>query len=141
MMNAISQELLPDPLTERELDILGRIADGLSNREIGQALFITVDTVKWYNKQIYSKLGVNSRTQAVARAQELGVLDGATEEQVADLRRRTLTITVPVQLTPFIGRERERAEVKELLGSAHLLTLPCELHCLVSGMPLHDASP
>jgi predicted ATPase/DNA-binding CsgD family transcriptional regulator len=122
-MDAIQQQILPDPLTERELDILGRIASGLSNREIGQALFITVDTVKWYNKQIYSKLGVNSRTQAVARAQILGVLDGASEPASTDLRRRTMNITIPIQLTPFIGRARERTEIKDLLGSARLLSL------------------
>ena len=122
-MNAIMSQPLPDPLTEREVDILGRIAEGLSNREIGQALFITVDTVKWYNKQIYSKLGVNSRTQAVARAQELGVLGSDGQAPPADLRRRTMTITVPAQLTPFIGRGHERAEIKDLLGSVRLLTL------------------
>lgn len=57
---------LHDPLSEREVDILRLLADGMSNWEITQELVISLETVKWYNKQIYSKLGVHSRGQAVA---------------------------------------------------------------------------
>ena len=63
-------QYLLDPLTEREVEILHLLADGLSNREIAQKLFLTLGTIKWYNKQIYSKLGVHSRTQAVSKANE-----------------------------------------------------------------------
>jgi predicted ATPase/DNA-binding CsgD family transcriptional regulator len=66
---------LVEPLTPRELEILHLIADGLSNRAIAEQLVLAVDTVKWYTGQIYAKLGVGSRTQAVARATELGILD------------------------------------------------------------------
>jgi LuxR family maltose regulon positive regulatory protein len=65
---------LIEPLSGRELDVLRLIAGGLSNKEIADQLFIGVGTVKWYATTIYSKLGVSSRTQAVARAQELGLL-------------------------------------------------------------------
>jgi len=54
--------------------VLQLVADGLSNREIAEQLFITVGTAKTHTINIYRKLDVNSRTQAVARAQELGLL-------------------------------------------------------------------
>ena len=65
---------LVEPLTERELELLILIAEGLSNQEIAQRLFISVPTVKWHSSNIYSKLGVQSRTQAVAKARSLGLL-------------------------------------------------------------------
>lgn len=65
---------LPDALTERELEILQLVANGKSNRDIAEDLVLAIGTVKWYISQIYSKLGVASRTQAVARAQELGLI-------------------------------------------------------------------
>ena len=66
--------MLFDALTEREIEIVRLIADGLSNREIGRRLNVTTETVKWYNKRIFAKLDVRSRTQAVARARESGLL-------------------------------------------------------------------
>src|SRR5262249_12346619 len=51
---------LHDPLTARELEILGMIADGLSNQEIADQLILSLGTVKWYTGQIYSKLGVQN---------------------------------------------------------------------------------
>lgn len=64
-------------LSGREQEIIKLLADGLSNQEIAEQLVLSVGTVKWHNRQIYSKLGVNSRTQAVAYARKLGILDGA----------------------------------------------------------------
>jgi LuxR family maltose regulon positive regulatory protein len=65
---------LVEPLSDRELEVLRLIAAGLSNREIAQRLVITPGTAKWHANNIYGKLGVHSRTQAVARARELGLL-------------------------------------------------------------------
>lgn len=65
---------LIEPLSQREFEVLELIARGLTNREIGEALYIALDTVKGYNRSIYSKLGVQRRTEAVARARELGLL-------------------------------------------------------------------
>lgn len=65
---------LVDPLTERELEILHFIADGLSNHEIATKLFISIGTVKWYCSQIYNKFGVKSRTQAILYAKQLNLL-------------------------------------------------------------------
>jgi LuxR family maltose regulon positive regulatory protein len=65
---------LIEPLTERELEVLGLIAAGLSNREVAQELVIAVGTVKRHLNNIYGKLDVHSRTQAAARARDLGLL-------------------------------------------------------------------
>jgi LuxR family maltose regulon positive regulatory protein len=65
---------LVEPLTERELEILQLIAHGLSNGEIAEKLFLTLGTVKVHTRNIYGKLGVSSRTQAVAQARSLGLL-------------------------------------------------------------------
>jgi LuxR family maltose regulon positive regulatory protein len=67
-------QLLIEPLSQRELKILQLIAQGLSNREIGERLFLALDTVKGHNRNIFDKLQVKSRTEAVARALELGLL-------------------------------------------------------------------
>ena len=63
-----------EPLSEREIEVLQLIAEGLSNREIAQKLFLSVNTVKVHTYNIYSKLSVHSRTQAVAQARALGIL-------------------------------------------------------------------
>jgi DNA-binding CsgD family transcriptional regulator/tetratricopeptide (TPR) repeat protein len=63
-----------DSLTERELEVLNLVAEGLSNREIATRLYLALGTVKWYISEVYGKLGVTSRTQAVARARELQLI-------------------------------------------------------------------
>ena len=65
---------LVEPLSERELEVLQLISEGLSNKEIAQRLYLSVGTVKVHTRNIYGKLGVSSRTQAVAKAQGLGIL-------------------------------------------------------------------
>jgi LuxR family maltose regulon positive regulatory protein len=65
---------LVEPLSERELEVLQLISEGLSNREIAQKLFLSPNTVKGHSRSIYGKLGVNSRTQATARARIIGIL-------------------------------------------------------------------
>ncbi|MFN8482285.1 MAG: LuxR C-terminal-related transcriptional regulator [Anaerolineae bacterium] len=63
-----------EPLTQRELEILRLIAQGLSNQEIGARLFLALNTIKGHNRIIFEKLQVARRTEAVARARELGLL-------------------------------------------------------------------
>jgi LuxR family maltose regulon positive regulatory protein len=67
-------EPLIEPLSQRELKILQLIAQGLSNREISERLFLALSTIKGHNRNIFDKLQVQSRTEAVARARELGLL-------------------------------------------------------------------
>lgn len=61
-------------LTPREQEVLALLASGLSNREIAEKMVFSLGTVKWYVNQIYSKLGVGSRTQAIVRANEMQLL-------------------------------------------------------------------
>jgi len=65
---------LLEPLSQRELEVLHLIAQGLSNQEISERLFLALDTVKGHNRKIFGKLQVERRTEAVARARELGLL-------------------------------------------------------------------
>jgi LuxR family maltose regulon positive regulatory protein len=65
---------LIEPLSLREIEILNLLAKGLSNRVIAERLFLAVDTIKGHNRNIFNKLQVQSRTEAVIRARELGLL-------------------------------------------------------------------
>jgi LuxR family maltose regulon positive regulatory protein len=72
-MQAHEAELV-EPLSERELEVLQLIAEGLTNREIASRLFLSLNTVKAHTRNIYGKLGVHSRIQAVAKANASGVM-------------------------------------------------------------------
>jgi LuxR family transcriptional regulator, maltose regulon positive regulatory protein len=65
---------LIEPLSQRELEVLRLIAAGLSNREICDRLYLALNTVKGHNRVIFSKLQVERRTEAVARARELNLI-------------------------------------------------------------------
>jgi LuxR family maltose regulon positive regulatory protein len=71
------QDVLVDPLSARELEILQLIAQGLSNQEIGDRLFLALDTVKGHNRRIFDKLHVQRRTEAVAKARALHLFPGS----------------------------------------------------------------
>jgi LuxR family maltose regulon positive regulatory protein len=72
--NDIPQSNSNELLSQRELEVLRLIAQGLSNDEISQRLFLALDTVKGHNRRIYGKLQVQRRTEAIIRARELGLL-------------------------------------------------------------------
>lgn len=72
---AVSVPGLLEPLSARELEVLGLVAAGRPNRAIAEQLFIGVDTVKRHVSHLFAKLGVANRTEAVARARALGLLD------------------------------------------------------------------
>jgi LuxR family maltose regulon positive regulatory protein len=69
-----ASKLLVEPLSQRELEVLELIAQGLSNHEISEKLFLALDTVKGHNRKIFDKLQVQRRTEAIARARELGLM-------------------------------------------------------------------
>jgi predicted ATPase/DNA-binding CsgD family transcriptional regulator len=103
-----------DKFKERELEIINLMADGLSNKEIADNLFITKETVRWYNKQIYSKLGTSRRTEAIALAREMGLIDTAiSQPDISQTKQHQLPITTG----PFIGRDDELNELSEILGN------------------------
>ena len=70
---SVSRVNLVEPLTEREMEILGLLAQQLSNKEIAAQLVISKGTVKQHTHNIYRKLNVNTRWQAVTKATELGI--------------------------------------------------------------------
>jgi LuxR family transcriptional regulator, maltose regulon positive regulatory protein len=72
--SAATRQPLVEPLSERELEVLRLLAEGLTNRQIAERLFITLSTVKGHNQRIYGKLQVSRRTEAVARARDLGLI-------------------------------------------------------------------
>jgi LuxR family maltose regulon positive regulatory protein len=63
-----------EPLSARELEVLRLVAAGLSNGEIAEALYLSVNTVKTHLQRIYGKMGLSSRTAAATKAQELNLL-------------------------------------------------------------------
>jgi LuxR family maltose regulon positive regulatory protein len=71
---APARATLPEPLTDREQDVLELLAAGLTNREVAERLVISAETVKKHTGSIYAKLGVHSRSAATARARELDLL-------------------------------------------------------------------
>jgi LuxR family maltose regulon positive regulatory protein len=75
--SSFSAQPLMEPLSEREIEILQLIADGLTNQEIGSQLYLSLNTVKAHTRNIYGKLEVKSRTQAVAKARSLGILSAS----------------------------------------------------------------
>ncbi len=120
-MDGQGEESLSEPLSQRELEILVLLKQGLSNREIAQELILSLETIKWYNKQIYSKLGVNSRTQAAAKADQIGLIEAISERDIES--KPPARYFLPAELTSFIGRQRAISEVTRLLETGRLVTL------------------
>lgn len=110
------------PLSEREIEVLEGLSSGATDREIAQQLHLSVNTVKWYNRQIYGKLGVGGREEAASRARELGLLEAETERP----RLRTLSLQGGMPgLAPssFVGRTDETEELRQLLSHNRLVTV------------------
>lgn len=61
-MEALDQQLIIEPISARELEILQLIEVGMSNREIDSQLYLSNETIKWHNKQLFSKLGAQSNS-------------------------------------------------------------------------------
>jgi DNA-binding CsgD family transcriptional regulator len=126
---------LIEPLTRREQEILAMLVGHRSNKEIASSLSLSVNSVKWYARQIYGKLGVENRRQVAARASELGLLSTSPVKEISPLTiagSDTFIIAgsesqpkhnLPLQLTSFIGRESEIEQVRELLSTSRLVTL------------------
>lgn len=110
---------LNESLTEREQDVLFAMADGLSNQEIANRLHIALATVKWYNTQLYSKLAVQNRSEAVDRARLLGLLDN---DETHNLH---IPNNLPHESTAFVGRNQELYDLNEVINQAdtRLLTI------------------
>ncbi|MEZ4668208.1 MAG: LuxR C-terminal-related transcriptional regulator [Anaerolineae bacterium] len=97
-----------ETFTERELAILAELVEGLSNQEIANKLHLSLKTVKWYNTQIFSKLGVSDRKQATELARRLHLIDAP--DSVPQPPNN-----LPEETTPFVGREADVQELSQLL--------------------------
>jgi LuxR family maltose regulon positive regulatory protein len=71
---------LIEPLSQRELEVLGLIVEGLSNAEIASTLYISLSTVKGHTTNIYGKLGIKNRTQAVVQARKFGLITAGKDQ-------------------------------------------------------------
>lgn len=118
----MSQEpILLDALNERELEVISLLAEGLSNNEIANQLFLAASTVKWYVRQLNSKLDTKNRTEIVKRANELGLLESASPAETYLRPRENL----PRQTTTFVGRDTELDELHSIIEKpdVRLLTI------------------
>src|SRR5262245_60535262 len=95
---SLSSIPLVEPITEREREILGLIAEHRTNKEIAASLDLALSTVKWYTQQIFHKLAVGNRREAVERATALGLLGG-------DQQSSEIPNNLPAPATTFVGRE------------------------------------
>ncbi|NIW48329.1 MAG: AAA family ATPase, partial [Gammaproteobacteria bacterium] len=120
-MNAFQAQPWRESFSTREIEVLQLISRGASNREIAQKLHLSIETVKWYNKQMFSKLGVNNRIQAVNKAAELALL--SSEQAIKSQKKPAEAGNLPAQLTSYVGREKEIKEIKELLKHNRLVML------------------
>ena len=111
---------LQEPLTRRERNILAHLAHDRSSQEIAGLEMLAYSSVKWYIHQIYAKLGVSRRSEAITRANELDLL----QPEPAALDAPPLeNHNLPRQLSSFIGREVEIAELVQLVQERPLVTL------------------
>ncbi len=120
------------PLTERELDILRLMVAGLSNREIAQERHLTEGTVRWYVQQIYRKLDVHSRRQAIERTLQINliaaespsasvIVDSSSRPEPTTAVRPDTSVAAPELVNPYKGlRAFGEADTVDFFGRAAL---------------------
>jgi len=113
-MSDIQPSGLPESFNQREVDILCLIKQGLTNQEIARKLCLSLSTIKWYNQIIFNKLGVNSRTEAIEKARENGLIDMQTASGLPVPHARH---NLPARPNSFIGRQKELAALQRLVQS------------------------
>src|SRR5215831_20541423 len=101
-MSEVDRQFSNVTLTGREREVLQLLTNGLTDSEIAEALTVTVGTVKWYNRQIYNKLGVRNRTEAVTQAQQRSLVKNGAQSAAT-----TTSHNLTRQETTFIGRTTE----------------------------------
>jgi WD40 repeat protein/serine/threonine protein kinase len=113
---------LLEALTLREQEILQLVVQGKANREIAELLFVELSTVKWYIRQIYTKLGVHNRRQAILRARELDLLVTDDEEAATDAGPMPSSRVMPAPLNPYKGlRPFATADARNYFGREALI--------------------
>jgi predicted ATPase/DNA-binding CsgD family transcriptional regulator len=130
--NAVTIETLYEPLTRREREMLGLLADGYSAPEMAERLMLALSTVKFHLGNLYGKLGVNNKRGALNHARALGLLS-APHSAVAGASlaadgpdpkpSATRKHNLPLQVTQFFGREAEIDNLQQRLAEGRLVTL------------------
>jgi predicted ATPase/DNA-binding CsgD family transcriptional regulator len=116
-MSSDDNRRLVEPLTGREQEVLALLVQGKTNRQVAETLVLSLNTVKWYNRQVYGKLGAANREEAAERARELGLVPPEQEQAPSPY-------PLPVASTPLIGRETELSELRrKLQDGARLVSL------------------
>jgi WD40 repeat protein/serine/threonine protein kinase len=114
-------ENLVEQLTRREQEVLKLLVEGKSNKQIANELFVEISTVKWYNTQIYGKLGVRSRMQAVVRARELNLVVDTEQWESGEVTAASSIISLPEPENPYKGlRAFEPADHRDFFGRENL---------------------
>ena len=131
-----------EPLTERELEVLSLIAEGLSNQEVSQRLFISLATVKWHTSNIYGKLGVKNRTQAIAQARaRLAV----AEEDARRLEDQLAKHTIRAPFDGYVIAKHTEVGAWVSTGDAIVevisLSLIADVCCWITNCPPRDCAP
>lgn len=127
-MNSDCSENYFDPiesLTPRELSILRLMNESISNKEISVQLHLSINTVKWYARQIFGKLGVQNRRQAINQARNLGLLKKISPSEFFHHPISLAKGNLPSPLNQFIGRKEELTYLTSTLTQplTHLITL------------------
>jgi WD40 repeat protein/DNA-binding CsgD family transcriptional regulator len=105
-----------EQLTQREQEVLQLIVDGSSNRDIANLLYVTVSTVKWHIRQIYTKLGVRSRVQAIVRARQLNLISSGDTSNF-QLPDTPTIISLPEPENPYKGLHAfQAADTRDFFG-------------------------
>jgi DNA-binding CsgD family transcriptional regulator len=115
-----------EPLTRRERGVLALLAEGLTAPEIAERLVLGLSTVKYHVQHVYSKLGVNSKRQALVHARALGLLPvRATHASPANTEAEPPAPkhNLPLSFTRFFGREAETEQLRTRLAEHRLVTL------------------
>src|SRR5262249_31599905 len=117
----------PEPLTERELEILRLMSEGASNKEIAARLHLSGGTVRWYTQQIYVKLDAHSRYKAIERARQLQLLgmgraaNGTPAPQPSTATVEGSLVASPELVNPYKGlRAFQESDAETFFGRAGL---------------------
>ncbi len=115
-----SPESIVEQLTLREQEILQMITEGCSNKEIADRLFVTVATVKWHIRQVYQKLHVRSRVQAIMRARDLNLI--VSDTGLEPVPGEPTYIALPEPENPYKGlRAFQTADARDFFGREKLV--------------------
>ena len=113
---------LVESLTLREHEILHLLVEGYTNRQIAQKLFVELPTIKWHISNIYKKLGVRSRVQAILRARELNLIVSTTDIALERVDTPGSSSVLPEPVNPYKGlRSFEPADNRDYFGREALI--------------------